>query len=72
MKGINEILKEKSVKESRKLRYSVALVDVVDEDGIDISAEIYIDKEYRKPFEKWLLAEEGNIFSHVEGDYIEY
>lgn len=72
MKDINEILKEKSVKESRKLRYSVSLIDVVDEDGINVDAEIYIDKEYRKPFEKWLLEQEGNLFSHAEGDYIEY
>lgn len=64
-----------NVNEARQINYRVALIDVLDEDGEDglpISVDILVDKEYQKQFEKWLEKEEGNIFSHAEGGRVEY
>lgn len=67
MKNLNDYITE-----SRQINYRVALIDVCDEEGLPISADICIDKEYQKEFEKWLENEEGNIFAHAEGGRVEY
>ena len=61
-----------NVNEARQIDYRVALMDVQDEEGLPISVDILVDKEYQKQFEKWLENEEGNIFSHAEGGRVEY
>lgn len=60
------------INEARQIEYRVALNDVQDEEGLPISVDIIVDKEYQKQFEKWLEDEEGNIFSHAEGGRVEY
>lgn len=61
-----------NVNEARQINYRVALIDVHDEEGLPISVDIMVDKEYQKQFENWLENEEGNIFSHAEGGRVEY
>ena len=61
-----------NVNEARQINYRVALMDVQDEEGLPISVDIMVDKEYQKQFENWLENEEGNIFSHAEGGRVEY
>ena len=61
-----------NVNEARQIDYRVSLMDVQDEEGLPISVDILVDKEYQKQFENWLENEEGNIFSHAEGGRVEY
>jgi hypothetical protein len=61
-----------NVNEARQIDYRVALMDVQDEEGLPISVDILVDKEYQKQFEKWLEDEQDNIFSHAEGGRVEY
>ena len=61
-----------NVNEARQIDYRVALMDVQDEEGLPISVDILVDKEYQKQFEKWLEDEQDNIFSHAEGRRVEY
>ena len=63
---------QESLNEARQIQYQVALIDVVDMEGIPVSATITIEKEYQKAFENWLEKEEGNTFSHAEGGNIMY
>lgn len=63
---------QESLNEARLIQYQVALIDVVDLDGIPVSATITVEKEHQKAFENWLEKEEGNIFSHAEGGNITY
>ena len=69
MKNLKDYM---SINEARQINYRVALNDVQDEEGLPISVDIIVDKEYQKQFEKWLEDEEGNIFSHAEGGRVEY
>lgn len=72
MKNISTLLNENSVNEARQIRYDVSLLGVCDNEGIPVDIEIYIDKEYKKPFEKWLLEQQDNIFGHADGGDVEY
>lgn len=67
MKSLRE-----SINEARQIEYQVALIDVVDMEGLPVSATITIEKGHQKAFENWLEKEEGNIFSHADGGNIEY
>ena len=69
MKNLKDYM---SINEARQIEYRVALNDVQDEEGLPISVDIIVDKEYQKRFEKWLEDEEDNIFAHAEGGNVEY
>lgn len=72
MKTLTQYVSENTVNEARQINYRVSFNDVHDEEGLPISADILVDKEYQKSFEKWLEDEQDNIFGHAEGGKVEY
>jgi hypothetical protein len=55
--------------------YRVQFIGTSDTEGLPIDATIIIDKENRKYFEKFLIKEKDNIFSHacsMNNENIEY
>jgi len=60
------------INESRDLMYSIAFIDVVDDEGLVVPMTLYVDKKYQKQVEKYFADEEGNTFAHVGGGNIEY
>lgn len=72
MKTLSQYISEDTINEARQISYRVALIDVEDEEGMPVSVEILVDKEYQKNFEKWLEDEQDNIFSHAGGGRVEY
>lgn len=74
MKHINEHLSGASVNEARQVEYRVAFLGVGDptNDDLPFGVTILVDKEHQKEFEKFLDAEDGNIFAHAEGGNVEY
>lgn len=72
MKSLKEFCEKGSVNEASQIRYDVQLSDVVDKDGIGISATIMIDKVNQRSFEEWLEDQADNIFAHADGGSVEY
>lgn len=72
MKSLKEFCESESINEASQIRYDVQLMDVVDKDGIGISATIMIDKANQKTFENWLDDQADNLFIHADGGNVEY
>lgn len=68
MKNINKFLYERG---PAKVTYQVAFSNCKDNSGLPVSAQILIDQENVKEFEKYLADNEGEIFAHAEGGSIE-
>ena len=58
--------------DAREGYYHVSLNDVKDSEGLPVNVTIMVDRSNKKEFERWLEAEEGNIFAHAEGGNVEY
>ena len=67
MQGLCEKLNESVLTEAREEAYSVAFNGFVDKEGLPITTVIYVPKEYRKAFEKYLADEKDNTVYHAEG-----
>lgn len=65
-------LQESIVNEARGAEYVVAFLGFNDEDGLPISVDIMIPREYAKEFDKFLEKEEGNTFAHADGGTVSY
>lgn len=72
MKSLKEFCENGTINEASQVRYDVQLVDVVDKDGIGISATIMVDKVNQRSFEEWLEEQADNIFIHADGGNVEY
>ena len=63
-----------NINEARQIEYYVAFLGTkdVNNDDLPYTATILVDKANQKDFERFLEAEEGNIFEHAEGGNVEY
>ena len=67
-KSLKNYLSESlNVNEAKKEAYTVAFTDFVDEDGVPVTTTIYVPKEYKTEFEKYLQDEAGNTIYNAEG-----
>ena len=67
-KSLKNYLSESlNVNEAKKEAYTVAFTDFVDEDGVPITTTIYVPKEYKTEFEKYLQNEVDNTIYNAEG-----
>jgi hypothetical protein len=60
---------------NREETYRVQFMGTTDTDGLPIDATIIIDAENRKYFEKFLIKQKDNLFSHassLNNENIEY
>lgn len=60
---------------TREESYRVQFIGTSDTDGLPIDATIIIDAENRKYFEKFLIKQKDNLFSHassLNNENIEY
>lgn len=64
--AVNDSISKKTIK------YRVQLAPVTNQDGMSVDVTISVDADDKKEFEKWLLENEGTIFSHAAGGNIEY
>lgn len=80
---IQESLNEQVVNEARQVSYQVCIDEFAlsskyldeDSDYFGAGVTIFVDKEIAKAFEKFLLDQEGNMFSHAcsnDNNNIEY
>lgn len=67
MQGLCEKLNDSLINEAREEAYTVAFTGFVDKDGLPISTTIYVPKEHRKAFEKYLSNEKDNTIYQAEG-----
>lgn len=72
MKSLKEFCENGTINEARQITYRVQLLDVVDKEGIGISADITIDKANQSSFEEWLEDQADNLFIHADGGNVEY
>jgi hypothetical protein len=72
MKSLKEFCENMTINEARQITYRVQLLDVVDKEGIGISADIMIDKANQSSFEEWLEDQADNLFIHADGGNVEY
>ena len=63
----NYLSESLNVNEAKKEAYTVAFTDFVDEDGVPVTTTIYVPKEYKTEFEKYLQDEAGNTIYNAEG-----
>ena len=66
MKNLTETLNA-SINEAKEEAYSVAFLGFVDRDGLPITTYVYVPKEYKKAFEKYLEDEADNTIYNAEG-----
>ena len=61
-----------SVNEASEVKYRVAFLDFLDEEGVPPTVTISVPREYVRKYEKFLEDQKGNIFMHEEGGSVEY
>ena len=61
-----------SVNEASEVKYRVAFLDFLDEEGLPPTVTILVPREYTRKFDKFLEDQEGNTFMHAEGGSVEY
>ena len=65
-------LQESMINEAREVQYRVSFIGFEDEDGIPPTVTILVPREHARAFDDFLEKEQDNIFSHAEGNSVEY
>ena len=66
MKGLADFIKE-NLNEAREEIYSVAFIGLDDKDGLPLTVQVHVPREYSKAFEKYLEKEADNSIAHADG-----
>lgn len=66
MKNLADFIKE-NLNESREEIYSVAFIGLDDKEGLPLTVQIHVPREYSKAFEKYLEKEADNSIAHADG-----
>lgn len=69
MKTLQESI---SINEAREVEYRVAFIGFEDEEGLPPTVTILVPREHARAFDDFLEKEQDNIFSHAEGNSVEY
>ena len=69
MKTLQESI---SINEAREVEYRVAFISFEDEEGLPPTVTILVPREHARAFDDFLEKEQDNIFSHAEGNSVEY
>ena len=66
MKGLAEFIKE-NLNEAREEIYDVAFIGLDDKEGLPLTVQVHVPREYSKAFEKYLEKEADNSIAHAGG-----
>ena len=69
MKTLQESI---NINEAREVEYRVAFIGFEDEEGLPPTVKILVPREHARAFDDFLEKEQDNIFSHAEGNSVEY
>ncbi len=66
MKSLSDFIKE-NLNEAREEIYSVAFIGLDDKEGLPLTVQVHVPREYSKAFEKYLEKEADNTIYNADG-----
>lgn len=66
MKNLSDFIKE-NLNEAREEIYSVAFIGLDDKEGLPLTVQVHVPREYSKAFEKYLEKEADNTIYNADG-----
>lgn len=66
MKNLTDFIKE-NLNEAREEIYNVAFIGLDDKEGLPLTVQVHVPREYSKAFEKYLEKEADNSIAHADG-----
>lgn len=67
MENLKDLIQESIVNEAREEIYSVAFIGLDDKEGIPLTVQVHVPREYSRAFEKYLEKEADISIAHADG-----